>query len=59
MRAADLQPKQRILHPTTQQPVVVERVRPMVGRVRVYFKHYGGRGSFDSKPDTEIKEPPT
>jgi hypothetical protein len=28
----------------------------MVGRVRVYFKHYGGRGSFDSKPDAEIRE---
>lgn len=55
-RSADLVPKQKILHPTTEQPVTVDRVRPMVGRVRVYFKHYGGRGSFDSKPDAEIRE---
>lgn len=55
-RADELEPDDRIRHPTTGDIVTVTRVTNLLSKTRVYFKARGMRGRFDTHPHAELED---
>lgn len=57
--ASEVTPKTVVVHPTTGQDVTVDKVRAVKGgRVRVFFKGFGIKGSITLAPDTPLQIAP-
>ena len=54
---AELTKGQRIIHPTTEQTVTVDKVRVYTDTARVWHKDRGCSGSFYTWPDSQLRTP--
>lgn len=55
-RADELEPGERIRHPTTEEIVEVTKVTNLLSKTRVYFRAKGMHGKFETHPHKELEE---
>ena len=55
-RADELEPGERIKHPTLESTVTVTKVTNLLSKTRVYFKAHGTSGRFECHPHKELEE---
>lgn len=55
-RADELEACDRIRHPETEDIVTVQRIRNMLSKTRVYWRHFGASGWFECSPHKELED---